>query len=199
MVKRRNTHIELEAPVSDEVLAFRSAVRDVRPLVQAATPAVAAAASKAASRARRRRPLSGYENLDELMPLLDPTPVVTGGVEPAPSAADATRSFQREGVQTQVMRRLRRGLFPIDAELDLHGMTQSIARAELARFIQLNRDRGHRCVRVIHGKGYRSGVRGPVLKIAVDFWLRRHLDVMAFTSARSIDGGTGALYVLLRA
>jgi DNA-nicking Smr family endonuclease len=54
-------------------------------------------------------------------------------------------------------------------------------------------------VRIIHGKGYRSGARGPVLKTAVDSWLRRHTDVMAFTSARPIDGGTGAVYVLLRA
>ena len=53
-------------------------------------------------------------------------------------------------------------------------------------------------MRIIHGKGYRSGARGPVLKVAVDLWLRRHLDVMAFTSARALDGGTGAVYVLLR-
>jgi len=51
----------------------------------------------------------------------------------------------------------------------------------------------------VHGKGYRSGARGPILKVAVDTWLRRHPDVMAFTSARPIDGGTGAVYVLLRA
>ncbi len=54
-------------------------------------------------------------------------------------------------------------------------------------------------MRIIHGKGYRSGARGPLLKIAVNLWLRRHPDVMAFTSARPIDGGTGAVYVLLRA
>jgi DNA-nicking Smr family endonuclease len=54
-------------------------------------------------------------------------------------------------------------------------------------------------VRIIHGKGYRSGARGPVLKTAVNLWLRHHHDVIAFVSARTIDGGTGALYVLLRA
>ena len=53
-------------------------------------------------------------------------------------------------------------------------------------------------MRIVHGKGYRSGARGPVLKIAVNAWLKRHADVMAFTSARAIDGGTGAVYVLLR-
>jgi DNA-nicking Smr family endonuclease len=107
-------------------------------------------------------------------------------------------SFQRAGVRTQVIRRLRRGLIPIEDELDLHGLSQTAARDQLARFLAHNRAAGRRCVRIIHGKGYRSGARGPVLKIAVDLWLRRHLDVMAFTSAKTIDGGTGAVYVLLR-
>jgi DNA-nicking Smr family endonuclease len=112
---------------------------------------------------------------------------------------DGALSFQRAGVRIQVMRRLRRGLYPIDNELDLHGLTQSAARNELADFIARSRDSGLRCVRIIHGKGYRSGARGPVLKTAVNLWLRRHMDVMAFVSARAIDGGTGAMYVLLRA
>jgi DNA-nicking Smr family endonuclease len=107
-------------------------------------------------------------------------------------------SFQRAGVRTQVMRRLRRGLYPAEDELDLHGLNQSAARDLLADFIARSRDSGRRCVRIIHGKGYRSGARGAVLKTAVNLWLRRHTDVMAFTSARAIDGGTGALYVLLR-
>jgi DNA-nicking Smr family endonuclease len=97
------------------------------------------------------------------------------------------------------MRRLRRGLYPIEDELDLHGLNQSVARDRLADFIARSRDSGRRCVRIIHGKGSRSGARGPVLKAAVNLWLRRHMDVMAFISARAIDGGTGALYVLLRA
>jgi DNA-nicking Smr family endonuclease len=96
------------------------------------------------------------------------------------------------------MRRLRRGLVPIEDELDLHGLSQAAARERLAEFIARSRDGGCRCVRIIHGKGYRSGARGPVLKSAVNLWLRRHLDVMAFVSARPIDGGGGAMYVLLR-
>jgi DNA-nicking Smr family endonuclease len=108
-------------------------------------------------------------------------------------------SFQRAGVRIQVMRRLRRGLFPIADELDLHGLNQAAARDQLADFIAGSRDRGYRCVRILHGKGYRSGARGPVLKAAVNLWLRRHMDVMAFVSARAMDGGAGAVYVLLRA
>ena len=82
--------------------------------------------------------------------------------------------------------------------LGSEGKWRNLQKRRLADFIARSRDCGRRCVRVIHGKGYRSGARGPVLKTAVDLWLRRHLDVMAFTSARAIDGGSGAVYVLLR-
>jgi DNA-nicking Smr family endonuclease len=167
--------------------AFRAAVRDVTPLTQT-PPADGLARPK--PRARRLRnptapPASGLP-ADETTATAD---IVTGG---------EALSFQRAGVRTQVMRRLRRGLYPIDDELDLHGLSQSAARDELAEFIARSRDRGCRCVRIIHGKGYRSGARGPVLKTAVNLWLRLHLDVLAFVSARAIDGGTGAIYVLLR-
>jgi len=143
-------------------------------------------------------------SLDEMMPLLPVPPVVPGDRAPfAPQAAGAigggdALSFQRAGVRTQVVRRLRRGLIPIEDELDLHGLSQTAARYQLAEFLTCSRNAGRRCVRIVHGKGYRSGARGPVLKTAVDLWLRHHLDVMAFTSARAIDGGTGAVYVLLR-
>jgi DNA-nicking Smr family endonuclease len=117
--------------------------------------------------------------------------------EDAPSASDPL-SFRRPGVREQTLRQLRRGRYPVEDELDLHGLSQSAARDHLAEFIAAGRNAGLRCVRVVHGKGYRSGARGPVLKIAVNTWLRRHTDVLAFTSARAIDGGTGAVYVLLR-
>ncbi|MFQ5981873.1 MAG: Smr/MutS family protein, partial [Woeseiaceae bacterium] len=59
-------------------------------------------------------------------------------------------------------------------------------------------NRGHRCVRVVHGKGLGSGERGPVLKRKVDKWLSEWDSVLAFVSARQVDGGTGACYVLLK-
>ena len=96
-----------------------------------------------------------------------------------------------------MLRRLRRGEYAIRDELDLHGMTQDEARAALGAFLAEAVSQGQRCVRIIHGKGLGSGHRGPVLKSAVNRWLRRHGDVVAFSSARRNDGGTGALYVLL--
>ena len=103
--------------------------------------------------------------------------------------------YRREGVQNSVLRRLRRGDYSVGAELDLHGMTVKEARQELARFLHGNRQR---CVRIIHGKGNGSLNRRPVLKSKVNHWLQQRDEVLAFCSARSVDGGTGAVYVLLR-
>jgi DNA-nicking Smr family endonuclease len=86
----------------------------------------------------------------------------------------------------------------VAAELDLHGMTSELARSALREFMAECRRRDHRCVRIIHGKGRGSSNRGPVLKGKVNRWLRQRDDVLAFCSARPVDGGTGALYVLLR-
>jgi len=167
---------------------FRAAMRDVTPLAN--RPARAVQANVTRAHVRKSLPAVA-EDLDQLMPLI-------ATAADAESAA-ASLSFRRGGVRDQVMRRLRRGLYPTEDELDLHGLNQTAARDQLAEFIARSRDAGRRCVRIVHGKGYRSGARGPVLKAAVNLWLRRHTDVMAFTSARMIDGGTGAVYVLLRA
>ncbi len=186
MAKRRTSETIERAPDGADAAAFRAAVRDVKPLAAVATPT---GLVKPPVRRRRRVQKAPDELLDLTMPVVDPQSLT--GADPL--------NFQRPGVRPQVMRRLRRGLFPIEDELDLHGLSQAAARDHVVEFLRFNRDGGRRCVRIIHGKGYRSGTRGPLLKIAVDFWLRRHPDVMGFTSARPIDGGTGAVYVLLRA
>jgi DNA-nicking Smr family endonuclease len=186
MGKKRIPHLSTEGDSKDAAV-FRAAMRDVTPLVQHASRAMPAIRKRA--RVRKAVP-DALEDLDRIMPLV--------------SAADddsaaASLSFRRGGVRDQVLRRLRRGLYPTEGELDLHGLNQPSARDQLAEFIARSRNAGRRCVRIVHGKGYRSGARGPVLKTAVNLWLRRHMDVMAFTSAKTIDGGTGAVYVLLRA
>lgn len=103
------------------------------------------------------------------------------------------------GVQDSVIRQLRRGQYSVQAVLDLHGYTAAAARPEVIQFLDSARRRGLRCVRIIHGKGNRSGQRGPVLKASVAHWLRQRQEVLAYVSARPVDGGTGAVYVLLRA
>jgi DNA-nicking Smr family endonuclease len=182
---------------AEDAEIFRAAVRDVIPLAQSPAPA---ALVKPKERARlRKATASEPENLDEAMPLIDALPNEEAAAAAHAVTGDGVLSFQRAGVRIQSMRRLRRGLYPVEGELDLHGFNQAEARRRLADFLARSRDGGCRCVRIVHGKGYRSGARGPVLKTAVNLWLRRHMDVMAFVSARAIDGGSGAVYVLLRA
>jgi DNA-nicking Smr family endonuclease len=176
-------HIE-DDDADAEAQAFRKAVRDVTPLTQAPRPA-----GLSSRRPRKRVPTAVTEASDPGADLLSAANV----------APEEFLAFRRPGVREQVLRRLRRGQYPIEAQLDLHGLHQAAARDLLAGFIASSRDAGRRCVRIIHGKGYRSGPRGPVLKSAVNAWLRRHPDVMAFASARPLDGGAGALYALLRA
>ena len=106
--------------------------------------------------------------------------------------------FARPGVQQRLMHDLRRGYLEVGGELDLHGLTVPYAREELNRFLAACHARHVRVARIIHGKGYRSQGRQPVLKQKLNLWLRQREDVLAFTSAPRHDGGTGAAYVLLR-
>lgn len=104
----------------------------------------------------------------------------------------------RPGVQKRVLRRLRRGQYSVGGELDLHHMSAEVARQALESFLAEAGEKALTCVKVIHGKGLRSKPDGPVLKRLVDHWLRRHPRVLAFASAKANDGGTGAVYVLLK-
>jgi DNA-nicking Smr family endonuclease len=106
--------------------------------------------------------------------------------------------FARSGIQQKVQRKLRRGEFPIEDELDLHGYTVVEAKTAINEFFYDCKKQQKRYVRIIHGKGYRSEQKIPILKTHVAYWLPQHNDVMAFSSARPADGGTGALYVILK-
>ena len=110
---------------------------------------------------------------------------------------DETLSFRREGISLEAVRKLRRGHWALQAELDLHGLRRDAAREALGQFIQESARRGLRCVRVVHGKGHGSPGREPVLKGRVRRWLVQKSEVLAFVQARASDGGAGALIVLL--
>lgn len=106
--------------------------------------------------------------------------------------------YGRAGIDHTTLRRLRRGQFSVEAHLDLHGMNEQEAAAELSRFLVQSQQQGRRCVRIVHGKGNRSPGRESVLRRMVQRRLRRHGEVLAFCSTPPRDGGTGAVYVLLR-
>jgi DNA-nicking Smr family endonuclease len=160
---------------------FRAEVADARPLhVDQAEP-------------YRQRPA----------PVPRPQPVDMEAAQPAPLAESEVEThdyllFARPGIQKRVVAELQRGRIEPELELDLHGLRVAYAQALLGEFFAHCRDRRVRCARIIHGKGLGSGKRQPVLKCKVNYWLRLRDDVLAFCSAPRRDGGTGAVYVLLR-
>lgn len=111
---------------------------------------------------------------------------------------DDALSYRRDGVGPEVVRKLRRGVWSIQAQLDLHGSRRDQAREQLGAFLRDSVRQGLRCVRVVHGKGNGSPGREPVLKSKVKTWLVQKDEVMAFAQARAADGGHGAVLVLLR-
>lgn len=111
---------------------------------------------------------------------------------------DEAMSFRRPGIGPEVVRKLRRGAWSVQAQIDLHGLRRDEAREQLSAFLREAQKQGLRCVRIIHGKGHGSPGRQGVLKAKVKSWLVQKNQVLAFTQARGSDGGHGALIVLLR-
>jgi DNA-nicking Smr family endonuclease len=177
--------VSKKRPVSKEDAAlFRNAAGDVRAMDEEREPV------------HRRRPKpKPRTRLPERTPRSTEQSPATSIKAPE---RDGEQLFVRAGLQQKSLRRLRRGQIPVAAEADLHGMRIREALALLAEFLHDCRNRGLRCVRVIHGKGLGSRDGHAVLKWEVDSWLRGHDGVMAFCSAQPKDGGTGAVYVLLK-
>jgi len=164
---------------------FRAAMRDVKRL--RARPA-AVRPPKPPAQARFTRADEREVLRESLLPPGDDTAIATGD----------ELSFRRPHITEAVLLKLRRGQYAVDAEVDLHGLIAAEAKVVLRDFIAEAAQRGHSCLRIVHGKGKRSGSRGPVLKHLVNHWLQRMDAVLAFGSARAVDGGSGAVYVLLR-
>jgi len=164
---------------------FRAAVTGVRPLPPR---------DRAAADAPKPPPVARFKHADEAS-VLDES--LHGPLDPASIETGEELVFRQPGVQPGVIRKLRHGNYAVEAELDLHGMTVPVARVALDEFLKACIGAGRRCVRLVHGKGQRSGPRGPVLKNKVNVWLRRRSEVLAFASTPPVDGGTGAIYILL--
>lgn len=111
---------------------------------------------------------------------------------------DDNLSYARPGVGADVVKKLRKGTWVIQAQIDLHGLRRDEAREKIADFLRQCIREGIRCVRIIHGKGHGSFNKEPVLKQKVRNWLVQKDEVMAFCQATAADGGSGALVVLLR-
>jgi DNA-nicking Smr family endonuclease len=170
----------------DDGQLFREAVRGVRRLPPTPAQPRAPRARARARFARADRAAVLRESLEAPAP--DPT-----------ALSGEALSFHRPQIQASVLKKLRRGEYRVEREVDLHGLTVAEAKQALREFLVQALEQRVRCVRIVHGKGLRSGPRGPVLKAAADAVLRRTGAVLAYVSARPADGGTGALYVLLEA
>jgi DNA-nicking Smr family endonuclease len=169
---------------SDDAALFREAMQDVKPLAE--TGKVDNAQPKPKPTPRPATPSSHIleDNLSDNY-LLE-------------MAEGDEWSFARPGLKRHDLRKLRRGHWHIQDELDLHGLTREIARRTLALFLDNCVQQGHRCVRIIHGRGLSSKDRQPVLKILIGNWLTQRAEVLAFCQARREHGGGGAVLVLLK-
>ncbi|MDA0707036.1 MAG: Smr/MutS family protein [Proteobacteria bacterium] len=171
----------------DDDKLFRRLMAEAKPLKT--SDRVASTANKPKSKAR-------FSRADEKAVLEESLQADIDELET--NSGEAMR-FKRASVGRTTMRMLSRGSYAVLAEIDLHGMTLDEAKPRLEAFVRRCATNNKLCIRIVHGKGLGSGERGPVLKQAVNRWLRRWDVVLAFTSARQVDGGTGAVYVLLQA
>ncbi|MCW8899168.1 MAG: Smr/MutS family endonuclease [Gammaproteobacteria bacterium] len=169
---------------------FREEVSDVRPLKS--DKRIETVKKPHSPQPQRNQQLLNTENQTDSEMMSDP--VDLGEVK-----IEDSLFFARSGIQQKVQRRLRRGELPIEDELDLHGYTVIEAKVALQNFIRECKLQHKRYVRIIHGKGYRSEQNVPILKTHVAHWLPQHADVLAYSSALPADGGTGALYIILKA
>jgi DNA-nicking Smr family endonuclease len=174
-----------EKKKADDLEVFRKAMADVSPLAHQnrAPPHMRRPAALALQRERDEQAVLS----ELLLPHDDPAELETG----------EELLYLRPGYQARLLRRLRRGQYSVAATVDLHHMDKVTARQVLLDFLEHSLGRGHGCVRIIHGKGLRSRSE-PILKILTRRLLTRHPSVIAFASCRPVDGGTGAVNVLLK-
>ncbi len=171
---------------TNEDMLFLEAMQDVLPLT--ASDKIISKIKKPSPRPRQKNlhnPSSDNANSAE-------TPILN-------ISANDEWFFARPGVSKQTLRRLKRGYWPIQGRLDLHGLTQDEARKHLTAFVNNALLNQLRCVQIIHGKGLSSKDGVPVLKICVGNWLAGHSNVLAFCQAEPKKGGSGAVIVLLKA
>jgi DNA-nicking Smr family endonuclease len=181
MVKR------IAPEATDETALLREALKDVSPLPDA---------GRVHHALPRAKPIARQRIADEQRALRESLSAELSD-ETGPQTGEEL-SFLREGLATDILRKLRRGHWVIQDHLDLHGSTSEQARALVVDFLAHNLLRGHRCVRIVHGKGLGSKNREPVLKKKLANWLAQREEVLAYCQAKSQDGGAGAALVLLK-
>lgn len=178
------TEMKLKKKHPSEADVFREAMAGVRQL----TPA-----NRREHHRVKAEPIPRQRHLDEQLVLQE---LLTTSAVPSDLECGEELLFLRPGHSPHLVRKLRRGHFSVADTIDLHHLSEPVARDVLAGFLANSARRGLGCVRVVHGKGLRS--RGaPKLKLMTQHLLRKHPSVIAFASCRPVNGGTGAVDILL--
>jgi DNA-nicking Smr family endonuclease len=178
---------------SDEEQCFLAAVSDVRPL-GGTTRRVFSMPDP------NLRPAHAAPD-DELEAMAHLSDLVSGIAEMDITSTDEYLEGCVHGFSPKLMQRLKRGHFPVQDFLDLHGLTKQEAEVKMGDFLHRSQQLGLRCVLVVHGRGHNSENNTPVLKEQMPLWLGKgavRKIVLAFATARPYDGGSGAIYILLR-
>ena len=203
-LKKKVKEVESKRPVKtaekkperiemDEEKLFNEAMSGVIPIS-------AEKGKKIASSGKIKRPAHSLAD-DEKEVITHLQNLVAGSIDMDFTFSDEYIEGSISGVSRSIMKKLKRGKLPIQAHMDLHGLTKNDAEAAVRRFLINSYNRGLRCVLIVHGRGLNSPDSIPVLKERLPVWLNRgqaRKIVMAFSSAQPYDGGTGAIYVLLR-
>jgi DNA-nicking Smr family endonuclease len=182
---------EYKAPTQADIAVFRDAVKDAEPLQKH---------DRADTSRPKPKPNANHHQADELA-ALEASQIA---MFPSPMSWDIgadiedEQSFLRGAISPDLLRKLRRGQWTIDAEIDLHHHTQDEAHEALMEFMRKARIAGWRCVRIIHGKGLSSHQKIPILRNKVRRWLQQKDEVLAYCEPRPNAGGSGAVLVLLR-
>jgi len=177
---------EAQRRVKAERNLFANAVGPVRPLK---------AQRRAEMKRERALPLARQRELDEAAVMHE---AISDEFDVESLLdTDEALSYRRTGITQEVVRKLRRGHWSLQGQIDLHGLRSDEARVALGQFLREAHKVGWRCVRVVHGKGLGSPGKTPVLKAKTQRWLVQKNEVLAFVQARPSDGGAGALIVLL--
>jgi DNA-nicking Smr family endonuclease len=179
--------LPMQPEPDNDPLLFREAVKDARPLT---TPPVRLFKLKP-------KPIPKQFLRDEQQALKDS---LSDHYIPAHELETGEELlYLRDGHSPDILRKLRRGHWVIQAKIDLHGLVSDEARLYVSTFISDCKKRGIRCVRIVHGKGLGSRNREPILKHKLRGWLMQKDEVIAYAEAKKQDGGSGAVIVLLKA
>ncbi|RZU47072.1 DNA-nicking Smr family endonuclease [Fluviicoccus keumensis] len=176
---------------TDEKVLWQRALTGVKPLETEATAPLKMPRPDKQEALMRRARAEGDRELDNLG--ISDTQALLN-----PVASEAQLAFRRVGVQVGQFKKLQDGQLPWKAAVDLHGCTVEQARLAVLQLIADAREESITIIKIVHGKGYSQETGGSLLKTCVNGWLQQHPAVLAFCSASSKDGGTGAVLVLLK-